>query len=70
MGVYMGIFNIFITVPQIINGVFGGPIVKRVFDSHAIYALLLSGVFLLIAAVSVLFVQDKVDNQHISQKTI
>lgn len=60
MGIYMGIFNIFITLPQIVNGVFGGPIVKRVFDSQAIFALLLSGVFLLIAAASVLFVEDKV----------
>ncbi|MEA4935931.1 MAG: MFS transporter [Paludibacter sp.] len=62
MGVYMGIFNIFITVPQIVNGVFGGPIVKRVFDSQAIYALLMSGVFLLIAAISVLFVHDQVNS--------
>lgn len=62
MGVYMGIFNIFITVPQIVNGVFGGPIVKRVFDSQAIYALLMSGVFLLIAAVSVLFVHDQANS--------
>lgn len=60
MGIYMGIFNIFITLPQIVNGVFGGPVVKRIFDSQAIYALLMSGVFLLIAAVSVLFVDDKV----------
>ena len=59
MGVYMGIFNIFITVPQIVNGVFGGLIIKRVFDSQAIYALIMSGVFLLIAAVSVLFVHDQ-----------
>ncbi|HHT22013.1 MAG TPA: SLC45 family MFS transporter [Bacteroidales bacterium] len=44
-GVYMGIFNIFITFPQIINGLFGGMIVKRVYHSHAIYALLMSGVF-------------------------
>jgi maltose/moltooligosaccharide transporter len=58
MGVYMGIFNIFITLPQIVNGIFGGPIVKRVFDSQAVYALLMSGVFLLIAAVSVMFVKD------------
>lgn len=62
MGVYMGIFNIFITVPQIVNGVFGGPIVKRVFDSQAIYALLMSGVFLLIAAISVLFVHDQANS--------
>ena len=60
MGIYMGIFNIFITLPQLVNGVFGGPIVKRVFDSQAIYALVISGIFLLIAALSVLVVQDKI----------
>jgi len=59
MGIYMGIFNIFITVPQIINGIFGGMIVKRLFDSQAIYALIMSGCFLIIAAVSVLWVEDK-----------
>ena len=64
MGIYMGIFNIFITVPQIINGLFGGMIVKRFFDSQAIYALLMSGVFLLIAAISVLWVDDKVKTTH------
>lgn len=63
MGIYMGIFNIFITLPQLVNGVFGGPIVKRVFDSQAVYALIMSGIFLLIAAVSVLFVQDKIKKQ-------
>jgi maltose/moltooligosaccharide transporter len=60
MGIYMGIFNIFITVPQIVNGIFGGMIVKRIFDSQAIYALIMSGCFLLIAAISVLWVEDKV----------
>jgi maltose/moltooligosaccharide transporter len=59
MGIYMGIFNIFITVPQIVNGIFGGMIVKRIFDSQAIYALIMSGCFLLIAAISVLWVEDK-----------
>ena len=61
MGIYMGIFNIFITVPQIVNGVFGGMIVKRFFDSHAIYALIMSGCFLIIAAISVLWVDDKLE---------
>jgi maltose/moltooligosaccharide transporter len=59
MGIYMGIFNIFITVPQIVNGVFGGMIVKRFFDSQAIFALIMSGGFLIIAAISVLWVEDK-----------
>lgn len=61
MGTYMGIFNFFITIPQIINGIIGGPIVKRLFDSQAIYALIMAGIFLFIAAFSVLFVEDKDD---------
>jgi maltose/moltooligosaccharide transporter len=63
MGIYMGIFNIFITVPQIINGIFGGMVVKRIFNSEAIYALIMSGIFMLIAAVSVLWVDDKVHDK-------
>jgi len=59
MGIYMGIFNFFIVIPQIVNGVFGGPLIKRVFDSHAIYALVLAGVFMIIAALTVNFVEDK-----------
>jgi maltose/moltooligosaccharide transporter len=30
MGVYMGIFNFFIVIPQIINALIGGPLVKYV----------------------------------------
>ena len=61
MGVYMGLFNFFITLPQIVNGVFGGPMVKRLFDSQAIYALVLAGVLMLLAAVSVRYVEDNDD---------
>jgi len=59
MGIYMGIFNFFITFPQIVNGLFGGPIVKRVYESQAIYALLIAGVFMILGAISVIFVKDK-----------
>lgn len=61
MGVYMGLFNFFITLPQIVNGVFGGPMVKRLFDSQAIYALVLAGILMLVAALVVRFVDDKDD---------
>lgn len=61
MGIYMGIFNFFITVPQILNGIVGGPIVKRFYDSQAIYAIVFAGICLLIAAASVVFVEDKDD---------
>lgn len=59
MGIYMGIFNFFITFPQIVNGVFGGPIVKYVYGGHAIYAIVFAGVFMILGAISVLRVEDK-----------
>ncbi|MEY3842590.1 MAG: hypothetical protein RIR80_161 [Bacteroidota bacterium] len=63
MGVYMGIFNFFITIPQIINGIVGGPIVKYFYNNNAIYAIVLAGVFMLCAAISVLYVSDDTDSQ-------
>jgi maltose/moltooligosaccharide transporter len=58
MGVYMGIFNFFITFPQIVNGLFGGLIVKYCFGGQAVYALSMAGVFMLLAAVAVMFVKE------------
>ncbi|MEG1616238.1 MAG: MFS transporter [Bacteroidales bacterium] len=62
MGVYMGIFNFFITLPQICNGLLNGPIIVRYFyDGKSIYALVTAGVMLLIGACCVIFVKD---NEH------
>ncbi len=60
MGIYMGIFNFFITIPQIINGVTGSPMVKYVYNNQPVYALVMAGVFMLCAAVSVIYVYDPV----------
>ncbi|MGL4293535.1 MAG: hypothetical protein ACRCSQ_08165, partial [Bacteroidales bacterium] len=68
MGIYMGIFNFFITIPQIINGIIGGPIVKELFASQAIYSLVMAGCCLLIAAVTVIFVEDKDDVVELARK--
>jgi maltose/moltooligosaccharide transporter len=59
MGVYMGIFNFFIVIPQILAAVILGFMVKDLFQSQAIYALVTAGISLFIAAVVVLFVEDK-----------
>lgn len=59
MGVYMGIFNFFITIPQIMSGVLNRPLVKHLFGQEAVYALVMAGVLFLIGAVAVLFVEDK-----------
>ena len=61
LGIYMGIFNFFITLPQIVNGVFGGWIVHHLYGGQPIYAIVLAGFFLFCAAISVLFVYDAGD---------
>lgn len=58
MGIYMGIFNFFITLPQICNGLFGGWIIRHIYGNQPIYAIVLAGFCLIAAAVSVLFVYD------------
>ena len=58
MGVYMGIFNFFIVIPQIVNAFIGGPMVKYVYNGQPIYALMTSGVAFLIAALLVSRVDD------------
>jgi maltose/moltooligosaccharide transporter len=64
----MGIFNFFIVLPQILNGIIGGPMVKYLYGNQAIFALMLSGVSMIIAAFLVLKVKD-VDDVKINQKT-
>ena len=58
-GVYMGIFNFFITIPQIINALFSGLVLKYFFGLEAIWMMVLSGAFLLIGAVTVMFIKEK-----------
>jgi maltose/moltooligosaccharide transporter len=61
MGIYMGVFNFFITLPQIFNGIIGGPIVKYVYNSNAIYSIVMAGVFFIIGGICVRFVDDNDD---------
>ena len=58
MGVYMGIFNFFIVIPQILAATILGLMVKSLFGGDSMYALLCGGISLVIAAVLVLFVND------------
>ena len=55
MGIYMGIFNFFIVIPQIVNGLFGGLIVSNVFGNLAIDYVVVGGVCMLIAAAVTMF---------------
>jgi len=58
MGVYMGIFNFFIVIPQITAAAILGFFVRSIFNGEAIYALLLGGVSLIFAGIFTMFVDD------------
>ncbi len=59
MGIYMGIFNFFIVIPQITAAGILGFFMKNMFGNQAVYALLLGGISMCIAAALTMFVQDE-----------
>jgi maltose/moltooligosaccharide transporter len=65
MGVYMGIFNFFIVIPEIIASLFFGRIIRAIFGENStiapLYMVMAGGVFMLIAALLVGRVRDVAD---------
>ncbi|OUS69881.1 MFS transporter [Pseudoalteromonas sp. A601] len=57
MGVYMGIFNFFIVIPQLLAASVLGLILRHFFENQPIYALVLGAVSFVLAAVAVLRVK-------------
>ena len=62
MGVYMGVFNFFIVIPEIVASLGFGPLIRTVFGENnpnaPLYVVMLGGVCLLTAALCVTFVRD------------
>lgn len=58
MGLYMGIFNFFIVIPQIIAASMLGFATRTWFGGEAIYSLILGGASMIVAALSMYFVND------------
>jgi maltose/moltooligosaccharide transporter len=58
MGYYMGVFNFFIVIPQILASAILGFIIANFFDSEAINAMLIGGVSFVIAAGLTMLVDD------------
>ncbi len=56
MGVYMGIFNFFIVIPQLIAAAVLGLVLREWFASESIFGLIVGGCSMLAAAIAVLFV--------------
>jgi len=59
MGFYMGVFNFFIVLPQIIAATLLGPIVQHLMGGHALAAVVTGGVCLLVAAVALSWVPEE-----------
>ncbi len=58
MGLYMGIFNFFIVLPQLLAATILGYITRTYFGGEAVYALVLGGIVMIIAAATMYFVDD------------
>jgi maltose/moltooligosaccharide transporter len=59
MGIYMGIFNLFLVIPQILAAAVLGLLVRTLFANQAIFALVLGGCAMILAGLMMAFVQDK-----------
>jgi len=59
MGVFMGLFNMSITIPQIVNGVFSGLMLKYWFNDNPVNSIYFAGVLMILAAASTFFVKEK-----------
>lgn len=64
MGVYMGIFNFFIVIPQLLAASVLGLVLNGLFDGQPIYALITGGVLMMCAGIAVLFVDQDVVEQN------
>jgi maltose/moltooligosaccharide transporter len=59
LGYYMGVFNFFIVIPQIVAAAVLGFLVGRFFGGQAIYALGIGGASLVLAALLTVRVEDR-----------
>jgi len=61
MGFYMGVFNFFVVIPQILAAWLLGYVVKYLFHNESIYALVVGGVSMMMAALLNVVVRDRDD---------
>jgi len=59
MGVYMGLFNMSITIPQIVSGIVSGLILKYFFADNPILCIVMAGICMFLGAISAMFIKEK-----------
>jgi len=70
MGLYMGIFNFFIVLPQMLAASILGLLVSSLFGGQAILALVLGGATWIVAAILTMFVDDLDDAEANNDEAI
>ena len=65
MGVYMGVFNFFIVIPEITQALTFGPLIRGIFGVNnprsPLYVVIVGGCFMIVAALLVIRVRDVAD---------
>ena len=69
-GIYMGIFNFTIAAPQIVAALFAGWMLTALFDNQAVYVIMMAGISMILAAISVYFVKDGVEAESLSNNEV
>lgn len=59
MGVYMGVFNLFIVIPQVVMSLVIPPLINNVIGADPVRVVMIGGVSLIVAALSVFIVEDR-----------
>jgi maltose/moltooligosaccharide transporter len=58
LGIYMGLFNIFIVVPQLLVATIMGSVLKTFFPTEPIWTMAVATVVMFVAALSMLWVDE------------
>ncbi|HUC85243.1 MAG TPA: hypothetical protein VL970_08635, partial [Candidatus Acidoferrales bacterium] len=70
MGVYMGMFNLFVVIPQILASAILGLLVRTLFGGHAIYAIALGGVAMMLSGALMMMVEDPKSGKFVYAKPV
>jgi maltose/moltooligosaccharide transporter len=61
MGIYMGIFNFFIVIPQLVAASVLGLVLREFFDLQSIYGLVIGGVLMIVAGLATMLVDKEAE---------
>ena len=64
MGIYMGIFNFFIVIPQLVAASLLGFLLKTLLGGHPVNALAIGGISMVVAGLCVLLVREPAPRPH------